>query len=49
MAREHVLAVTGKRPSSNYKLPVVERLTVRLLQVAWKGDKLMPEQKSALT
>lgn len=39
MAREHVLAVTGKRPSSNYKLPVVERLTVRLLQVAWKGDK----------
>lgn len=40
MAREHVLAVTGKRPSSNYKLPVVERLTVRLLQEAWKGEKV---------
>jgi len=39
MAKEKVQAITGRRASSQYKLPVVERLTVRLLQAAWKGDK----------
>jgi CO/xanthine dehydrogenase FAD-binding subunit len=34
LAAEYVLQQTGTRPSSGYKLPVVERLTVSLIQAA---------------
>lgn len=39
LASEYVLAKTGRRSSSVYKLPVIERLTVRLLHDAWQGGK----------
>lgn len=38
MAAEEVLSITGKRWSSEYKIPVLKELVVRTLEQLWKGQ-----------